>query len=105
MDELRGLDFLVLGFATAVVGWSFAVICFLDFVTWLGHCFFLNSTVKNELQDYQPFGRPERSNCPNFPTSRTANCSVEKPFPVTAGIQGKGTGFRLRGKDVIRLEV
>ena len=34
---LRSLDSLFLGFATAVVGRSFAVIGFFDFMSWLGH--------------------------------------------------------------------
>lgn len=34
---LRSLDLLVLGFPTAVIGRSFSMICFFDFVTWLGH--------------------------------------------------------------------
>lgn len=35
--KLRSLNFLVFGFATAVVRWAFSMICFFDFVTWLGH--------------------------------------------------------------------
>ena len=37
MIKLWSFDLLVLGFAAAVVGRSFAVICFFNFVTWLGH--------------------------------------------------------------------
>ncbi len=36
-EFLRSLDLFVLGFSATVVGWSFSVICFFDFVTWLGH--------------------------------------------------------------------
>jgi len=35
--NLWSLDLLVLGFASSVVGRSFAVIRFFYFVTWLGH--------------------------------------------------------------------
>ncbi len=34
---LRSLDSLLFGFATAVVGWSFAVIGFFDFMSWFCH--------------------------------------------------------------------
>ena len=52
--ELRSFDLLVLDFATAVVGRSFAVVCFFDFVTWLGHDIFLNFTVKTNHKTTNP---------------------------------------------------
>jgi len=35
--DLWSLDSLLLGFSATVVGWTFAVVGFLDFMSWLGH--------------------------------------------------------------------
>ena len=53
-NRLRSLDLFILGFATAVVGRSFAVICFFNFVTWLGHYVFLNFTDKTNHKITNP---------------------------------------------------
>jgi hypothetical protein len=53
---LRSFDHLVLGFATAVVGRSFDVIRFFDFVTWLGHDFSSNSVFQTSNKVTNPGG-------------------------------------------------
>ena len=44
-SSLWSLDSLFLCFATAVVRWSFAMIGFFDFMSWLGHCSFLDGSL------------------------------------------------------------
>ena len=82
---LRSLDSLFLGFATAVVGWSFAMIGFFDFMSWLCHGSFPGWIVVSDVVfgDCSVFEQGNRNNGGNFVKGEKPQIHGRNPGHVT----------------------